>query len=132
MILLDTHVLIWSRSGDSRLGRRARKQVEQASLEGEIAVSAISFWEAAMLHEKGRFTLLRDASSWRDALLREGLTEIPVDGAIAARAGGLPDMHGDPADRLIVATALEGHRLVTGDQRLLDWPGRLDRIDARE
>ena len=52
MILLDTHVLIWSRSGDSRLGRRARKQVEQASLEGEIAVSAISFWEAAMLHEK--------------------------------------------------------------------------------
>ena len=85
-----------------------------------------------MLHEKGRFTLLRDASSWRDALLREGLTEIPVDGAIAARAGGLPDMHGDPADRLIVATALEGHRLVTGDQRLLDWPGRLERIDARE
>ena len=41
-------------------------------------------------------------------------------------------MHGDPADRLIVATALEGHRLVTGDQRLLDWPGRLERIDARE
>ena len=131
MILLDTHVLLWSRSGDSRLGPHTREQIELASLEGELAVSAISFWEAAMLHEKRRLTLLRDAASWRDGLLREGLTEIPVDGAIAARAGQLPDMHGDPADRLIVATALEGHRLLTGDQRILDWPGRLDRLDAR-
>ena len=72
-----------------------------------------------MLHEKGRFTLLRDASSWRDALLREGLTEIPVDPGPSPpgrRAPGHARL--DPADRLIVATALEGHRLVTGDQRL--------------
>lgn len=132
MILLDTHVLIWSRSGDSRLGARTRELIEDALPEGELAVSAISFWEAAMLHAKGRFTLLRDAISWRDALLREGLIEVPIDGAIAARAGQLTELHGDPADRLIVATALEGHRLCTGDQRILGWPGPVDRLDARE
>lgn len=131
MILLDTHILIWSRSGDARLGPRAREQIEQALAEGELAVSAISFWEAAMLHEKRRFTLLRDVASWRDALIAEGLAEIPIDGAIAARAGRLTDMHGDPADRLIVATALDGHRLLTADQPILDWPGSLDRLDGR-
>ena len=131
MILIDTHVLIWSRSGDSRLGRRARGELERAAARGDLAVSAISFHEAAMLREKGRVTL-PDVASWRDALLREGLAEIPVDGAIAARAGELRGLHGDPIDRLILATAIEGHRLVTGDERLLDWPGRLDRLDARE
>ncbi len=41
-------------------------------------------------------------------------------------------MHGDPADRLIVATALGGHQLLTADQRILNWPGPLSRLDARE
>ena len=53
-----------------------------------------------------------------------------MDGAIAARAGLLPDLPGDPADRLIVATALEGHRLVTADRRMLDWPGQLSLLRA--
>ena len=84
-----------------------------------------------MLHEKRRLTLLRDIASWRQSLLQDGLVEVPVDGGIAVRAGLLPDMHGDPADRIIVATALEGHRLVTSDDRILDWPGDLSRLDAR-
>ena len=41
-------------------------------------------------------------------------------------------MHGDPADRIIVSTALDGHRLVTGDRLILNWPGHLNRLDARE
>ena len=53
---------------------------------------------------------------WRARLLDEGLVEIPVDGTIATRAGLLPNMHGDPADRIIIATALEGHQLVTHRQ----------------
>ncbi len=95
-----------------------------------MAVSAISFWEVAMLHEKGRLTLLRDVASWRQALLDEGLIEIPMDGDIGCRAATLPDFHADLADRLIVATALEGHRLVTADRRILDWPGHVSRLDA--
>ena len=64
------------------------------------------------------------------SLLNEGLVEVPVDGEIATRAGSLHDMHGDPADRMIVATALAGHQLVTTDRRILVWSGRLNRLDA--
>ena len=132
VILLDTQVLLWSRFGAARLGRRARQQIERSAREGSVAVSAVSFWEVAMLHHKGRLTLLRSVASWRQALLQEGLVEIPMDGEIGIRAATLPDFHADPADRLIVATALEGHRLVTADRRILDWPGQLSRLDATQ
>ena len=74
--------------------------------------------------------LLADIGTWRVSLLNEGLVEVPVDGAIAARAGLLPDMHGYPADRMIVATTLDRHRLVTADRRILDWLGQLNRLDT--
>ena len=77
-------------------------------------------------------TLLRDIGSWRMDLLKEGLIEIPVDGDIGIRANALPDFHSDPADRIIVATAMSGHRLVTADERILSWDGSLARLDARQ
>ena len=80
--------------------------------------------------QKGRLGFDLDLDAWRDRLLDQGLVEVPVDGAIAARAGLLQDIHGDPADRLIVATALEGHRLVNADRGILEWPGRLSRLRA--
>ncbi len=132
MILLDTQVLVWTRFGDERVGSRARGEIDEAVREGNVAVSAISFWEIALMHQKGRLTLLNDLAAWRDALLRDGLVEIPVDGEIGIRANELADFHADPADRLIVATALGGHRLVTADRRILDWPGNLNRLDATE
>ena len=132
MLLLDTQALIWSRFGDPRLGGKARARIERAVLEGEAAVSAMTFWEVAMLIGKGRLRLLTDIHSWRAALLRDGLNEIPVDGEIGIRANRIADFHADPADRIIVATALEGHELVTSDGRILDWPGSLSRLDARE
>lgn len=131
MILLDTHVLLWSRSGDRRLGSGARTEIERAWRQGALAVSAMSFWEVAMLQDKGRYALRRDVATWRTGLLEEGLVEIPVTGAIAAVAGALPDIHGDPADRMIAATALDGHLLVTADRRLLNWPGDIETLDAR-
>jgi PIN domain nuclease of toxin-antitoxin system len=106
--------------------------MERAVRQGEAGVSAITFWEVAMLRQKGRMTLLSDASSWRATLLEQGLIEIPVDGEIGIRANGLADFHADPADRIIVATALAGHRLLTSDARILSWSGNLDRLDARE
>lgn len=129
MILLDTHVLIWLRSGDGRLGPGARKVIDQAWRDGEAAVSAISFWEAAMLKQRNRIELAADVSQWRREQLRQGLAELPVDGDVGVRAALLGDFR-DPADRLIVATALEGHRLLTADRRILDWPGELSRMDA--
>ena len=102
-------------------------------MNNQAAFSAISLWEIGMLQQKNRLNVIPNltASQWRETLLAEGFREIPVDSVIAARAGELPDLHGDPADRIIVATALEGHLVITSDRRILDWPHELDRFDAR-
>ena len=131
MILLDTHVLLWQERGDRRLGLQARRTFERVLQIGDAAVSAMSLWEVGMLIRKGRLDFRLDLYAWHQDLLDQGLVEIAVDGRIAARAGLLPDMHGDPADRLIVATALVGdHQLVTADRRILAWAGPLRRLDA--
>lgn len=132
MILLDTHVIIWLSTGDRRLGQQANHEITGALLEDNAAISAISLWEIGMRVQKNHINLGLTLDAWRRALIDDGFTEIPVDGEIAMRAVLLPEMHGDPADRLIVATALGGHRLVTADRRILDWPGSLDRLDAAE
>lgn len=133
MILLDTHVLLWLRLDRPQLGQRTRDILDRAWPAGEAAVSTWTFWELAMLVTKGRLGVNIDVLRWRTELLADGLIEVPVSGEIATRAPLLPDMHGDPADRVIAATALTvpGCRLLTADERLLNWPGRLDRLDAR-
>ena len=131
-MLLDTHVLLWHERGDRKLGRRARGEIERSWSEDNVAVSAISFWEVGMQIRKDRLGFDLDLDAWRLDLLDQGLVEVPVDGAIAARAGLLEDIHGDPADRLIVATAQAGHRLVTADRGILEWPGRLNRLRATD
>ncbi len=81
--------------------------------------------------QKGRLDLHLHLDAWRQDLLDQGLVELPVDGSTAVRAGLLPTMHGDPADRIIVATALVGgHQLVTADRLILAWSGPLRRLDA--
>ncbi len=130
MILLDTHVILWLRLGVARLGPDARLEIDRAWQSGEVGVSAISFWEIALLKDKGRIRFPEEVGHWRREQLEQGVAEVAVNGAIAIRAIGLPDFHADPADRLIVATALEGHRLVTADERILGWAGPLSRVRA--
>jgi PIN domain nuclease of toxin-antitoxin system len=132
LTLVDTHVLIWHESGDRRLGPRARRAFGHAMQDGDAAVSAISFWEIGMCVRKGRLGLLLDPDAWRRDLLDQGLIEIPVDGGIASRAGLLAKIHGDPVDRIIVATALEGHRLMTADRQILEWSGPLSCLSASD
>ena len=129
-MLLDTQVLLWLRLGNPRLGPRARRQIDRAWESDDLGISAISFWEVAMLKEKGRIRFPEDVGLWRREQLEQGLIEIPIDGAIGVRAALLEGAHGDPADRLIIATAMEGHQLLTADQRILGWPGTLSRLDA--
>ena len=132
MILLDTHVLLWLRMGDQRLGAASRLAIDQAWQSGDLGVSAISYWEVAMLKQKGRIRFPEDIGLWRREQLEQGMIEIAVNGEIGIRAINLADFHADPADRLIVATALEGHRLATADERILSWPGELKRLRAIE
>lgn len=130
MTLGDTQVLIWYVASNRRLGRRARHLVREANLRNDAAFSTISIWELGMLQQRGRLETDMTGTQWREHLLAEGFNEIPVDGTIAARSGDLPDIHGDPADRIIVATALEGHLLITSDRLILEWPHQLDRFPA--
>ncbi len=123
MILLDTHVLVWLLSDERQLGTQTRQLIAHAWSNDEAAVSASSFWEVAMLQDKGRLVLTPDLTAWRTGLLDDGLIELPVTGQIGIQAVALEDFHRDPADRLIVATALSGHQLVTVDTKILDWSG---------
>ncbi len=123
MIVLDTHVWIWWVSAPRKLSPPARRAVQEAK---ELVVSAISLWEVAMLVAKSRLELDRDVGLWmRQALAAPGIRLAPLSTEIAVRSTSLGrDFHGDPADRLIVATALElDAALVTKDDRLRSWEG---------
>jgi len=131
LILLDTHALVWLVEGSPRLGAKAKARCDRASADGTLAASAITFWELAMLSKRGRATLSKSMETWRDDLLSAGLVELPVTGDIAIVAGQLGGFDGDPADRIIVASAVRtGATLVTADARILDWTGVLKRADA--
>jgi len=132
MIVLDTHALLWMDRDDLSLGVQARSQIEDAWRTEGIAVSAISFWEVAMLAQRGRVILPVAIEVWRMDVLHAGVQEIPIDGRIALLATSLIQLHRDPADRFIVATAMH-HRasLMTADSKILAWTGELARQDAR-
>jgi PIN domain nuclease of toxin-antitoxin system len=132
LIVVDTHALVWLTSGEPLLGRRARALLDAALETDTLAVSAISFWEVAMLAARGRIALGSTAEAWRTEILNLGVNEVPVDGKIAMLSVSLPRLHADPADRIIVATAIHaGATLLTADERLLDWKNPLRRHDAR-
>lgn len=132
-ILLDTNALIWAMDGDQRLGPASRSCADQALQDGLLFVSAISFWELAMLVTRGRLILAYSSSEWRQNALRLGIEEIPVTGEIGILAEELQGLPGDPADRIITATTLlRGHTLMTSDRLILDWQGHLPRHDARD
>lgn len=133
LIVLDTHTIIWLLATDRALGRRAKETIDREFVADQVAVSAMTFWEVAMLKVKGRITLQDDVASWRSDVLRLGIIEIPITGDIAITAAQLPHFHGDPADRMIAATALvNGATLFTADRLMLTWKSKLRRSDARK
>jgi PIN domain nuclease of toxin-antitoxin system len=130
--LIDTHVLLWLGSDDPRLGRKATQRIDAALRADDLLVSAISFWEIAMLAVKRRVALDTTPRELRRHCLEQGIRELPIDGAVAAAAAELAHFHGDPADRLIVSSALAQEALlITADRPLLRWDGALPRHDAR-
>ena len=117
-ILLDTHVLYWWNVDSRLLSRRATTAVEDAD---ELAVAAISWYELAWLVKHDRIRAALPARSWLEQIAIDVRT-VGITPAIADTAVGLPSTFpGDPADRLIYATAVErGWRLVTKDRQLRD------------
>jgi PIN domain nuclease of toxin-antitoxin system len=121
-LLLDTHVALWLDSGDERLVASVRRAIDTAwQTGGRIFLSAVSVWEIAVLVDKGFITLDVPVEDWVARFLsRPGLEAVPLDVAAAARAYRLHHLeHRDPADRLLIATAIGlGCPLVTQDQRI--------------
>ncbi len=127
MIVLDTHAWIWVVAGDPALSGEARSAIEKAAAAGAVLVPAIAVWELAMLEARGRITLAKPCPEWvDDALAAPGFGLAPLTPDVAVESVRLPGpFHDDPADRMIVATArLAGARLVTRDQRILDYGAR--------
>ncbi|HTG20796.1 MAG TPA: type II toxin-antitoxin system VapC family toxin [Reyranella sp.] len=131
-VVLDTNALIWLLKGSDRLGRRAARRIDDALRSTRVLISASSFWEVAVLVAKNRLALDQPIDRWRVDALQLGIEEVPIDGELAIASVGLTDLHADPADRFIMATAIRtSATLVTSDARLLAWKGPLARIDAR-
>jgi len=125
-------VLVWLDEANPRLGPGAIKKIDAAFQAGNAMVSAISFWEVSMLVRKGRIRLELDLRVWRNDFMQQGLIELPVTGEIGIKAAGLEQFHGDPADRLIAATALQHSlTLITADEKLLSCKLATARLDAR-
>jgi PIN domain nuclease of toxin-antitoxin system len=120
VILLDTHVALWAVFDDNALGRNAKRLVLRASDHNELAISAVSFWEIALLIRKRRLRLVDSAREARRVILAVGTTELPVTGEIAILAGKFENLHDDPAGRFIAASAIvHDATLLTADERLL-------------
>ena len=120
-VLLDTHVVHWWSAEPKRVSAPARKALEEAD---ELVVAAISWYELAWLARHERITVTVPIRSWLQGLAAQ-LRTIGVTPAIADTAVALPSSFpGDPADRLIYATAIEhGLNLVTKDQEIRDHDG---------
>jgi PIN domain nuclease of toxin-antitoxin system len=132
VILLDTHAAIWL-AIDKGLGRRSQRIADKALADDRLAISAFSFWELAMLIARRRLRALKSAGEQRTKLLAAGIRELPLTGEIAVLAVELEGLNGDPADRIIAATAIAYEAtLMTADDNLLRWRHRLNRQDAEQ
>ena len=108
MLLLDTHAWIWWLTGSGRLSLREREALSARASQGPLAISAISLWEAHMLHARGRIVLPAPFAQWLvEASAPDIVTVVGLDADVVLALDDLPaGLHGDPADRIIVSTAL--------------------------
>lgn len=116
-VLLDTHLLLWTKLSPKRLPQAVRELLLDPATEPEFSVASI--WEIAIKQSQGRGDFDVDAAVLRGELLAAGYSELPVLGEHAVAVSGLPWVHKDPFDRLLVAQAIiEGITLLTVDATL--------------
>lgn len=121
--LLDTHALVWWVSGSGAPSRAQKRAFASASERAPLALSDISLWEIASLHERRRLKLALPLRDWLSRATAAPLVRrLELSPAVVAEMSSLASTRDwDPADRLIVATArVHGLRLVTSDERILE------------
>lgn len=126
-LLLDTHLLLWAALQPARLPQRARKLIE--SMENEPVFSSASLWEIAIKRGLGRKDFQVDPRVLRRGLLDNGYLELAITSEHAVAVDGLPPIHKDPFDRLLVAQSMiEGITLLTADSLLARYPGPIQKV----
>jgi PIN domain nuclease of toxin-antitoxin system len=123
-ILLDTHVFVWLLQNSRRISTPVYQEIETAADNDELFVSAITPWEIAMLVAKQRLGLNRDVADWLAAALAlPGVHLEPLSPAVAVASTRLPwEVHPDPADRILLATARHLDAiLISADRQMLTY-----------
>ena len=124
-LLLDTHYWIWLQfATERRISPKALAAIQAAAQRGELLLSVMSVWEVGMLEAKGRLNLFFSSDQWvKTALATPGLSLVTLTAEIALDSTRLPgNLQGDPADRIIVATARSRNAsFLTADEKLAAW-----------
>jgi len=123
-ILLDTYAWIWLFSGSTELSQAVITKINEAGEQGKVFISAISVWELSMLVAKTRVILSEPIHQWvANSLSQPGVNLSEMSPEVAIESSFLPDeFHGDPADRIIVATArINNLVLLTRDKKILRY-----------
>jgi PIN domain nuclease of toxin-antitoxin system len=126
-LLLDTHLLLWAAGQPDQLSAAARQLLEDP--QNELMFSSASLWEVAIKRGLGRDDFRVDPRLLRRGLLDNGYSELPITSGHAVAVYGLPAIHKDPFDRMLVAQAtVEGIALLTADPRVAQYPGPVRRV----
>jgi PIN domain nuclease of toxin-antitoxin system len=126
-LLLDTHLLVWAALEPDRLSAAARRVMKDAG--NQLTFSAASFWEIAIKRGLGRSDFRVDPRLLRRGLLDNGYTELLIGSDHALAMDGLPPLHKDPFDRILIAQAMvEGITLLTADALIAQYPGPIRRV----
>jgi PIN domain nuclease of toxin-antitoxin system len=131
--LLDTHLLLWAAGSTLDLDPEGGMSQDAASViddkANELLFSAVSIWEVAIKNDLGRPDFRAEPHLLRRGLLDNGYIELAITSAHAAAISGLPRLHKDPFDRLLVAQAtVEGVTLLTSDATVAAYGGPVRRI----
>lgn len=126
-LLLDTHILLWAAGQPDRLSPIAREALE--NLENELVFSPASLWEIAIKRGLDRPDFQVDPRLLRRGLLDNGYTELTITSEHAVGVLGLPPLHKDPFDRMLIAQATAaGVELLTVDEIVASYPGPIRRV----
>jgi PIN domain nuclease of toxin-antitoxin system len=126
-LLLDTRLLLWAAAGDERLPVAARALIEDR--ENKLFFSAASLWEIAIKRSLARNDFGADPRLLRRGLIDNGYNELPIAADHAVAIDGLPAIHKDPFDRILVAQAMiEGFTLLTTDPTVAQYPAPVRKV----
>ena len=126
-LLLDTHLLLWAAGEPEQLPVAARALLNDP--QNELLFSAASLWEVAIKRGLGRTDFRADPRLLRRGLLDNGYSELPITSEHAVAVDGLPPIHKDPFDRILIAQSIvEGVALLTADPLVAQYPGPIRKV----